>query len=563
MPEKIRFLPEEERKRQKTAETLKAEGGIFFYEIKDSKTGEIKRYVNILGVTLETYATQEDIEVIKKEIVLSKIDQKLLRIIAESYKLREALMFEGDPGVGKTFLMKKFVQLIHGKDAPILELVGTPRTSELEILGHWAPASSAKESRDPVVQDTLRRYEELYEKYQNINDEYDKRYKKLKEDLDNGTISKDEFNKKFEELNKWYYPLQERYATELQMLYQRSQHKTEWEFKEGALLQAYSGRGGKGYILIVDEFNLIPSNYQQIFLQICGEKGILSNSISFWGNTGKTVYPRGKDTWICFASNFPEKTPGRSEVVGPMTDRLVWKAISSEEAEEKKEIIIKTAGGRLKERQKKVTELVSEVVSIPVEKGLAWDEVLDGQLGEQIADVVYLLDKEFTKYYQSVGDVISIKGEKRRRTQQFEFSGRNPLRMFNYLDHFQVIDPKTGMIDFTKTLKNAYERYYLSRLVDIDARKKMQSVFDEIMTGDIGKIEFEGVTRTRKEVFDILVERSSITEEERKKMEEKRKKEEERELKQAKFNAQDAIESLLNNPDIPESVKNLLSKIKI
>ena len=46
-------------------------------------------------------------------------------------------------------------------------------------------------------------------------------------------------------------------------------------------------------------------------------------------------------------------------------------------------------------------------------------------------------------------------------------------------------------------------------------------------------------------------------------MEEKRKKEEERELKQAKFNAQDSIESLLNNPDIPKSVKNLLSKIKI
>jgi len=583
MSEKIRFQSEEERKEQEIVRTLKAEGGIFFHEAEDSKTGEKKCYVNILGVEVETYATKEDIEAIKKELVLSEVDQKLLRAIVESYKLREPLMFEGDPGVGKTFLMKKFVQFIHGKDAPILELVGTPRTSELEILGHWAPASSAKESKDPVVQDTVKRYEQLNEEYQNINDEYDRRYKQLKQDLDNEKISKDEFNLEFEKINKWYQPLQERYATELQMLWQRSQHKTEWEFKEGALLQAYSGRGGKGYILIVDEFNLIPSNYQQIFLQIGGEKGALSNSISFWGNTGKTRYLRGQDTWICFASNFPEKTPGRSEVVAPMTDRLVWKSISSEETEKKKTALRKTAGGRLKKRQTEVTEMKPEIVDVPVsaQEKLAWDKVLDEQLGEQIADVVNLLDEEFIKYYQEVGDSIFIKNEKRRRTQQFEFSGRNPLRFFGYLDHFQVRNPKTGMIDIVETLKKAYIRYYLDRLVDPEVRKKMLELFEEIIepsnietikkSEEIlqsggkelppGVVMFEGKIMSRKEVFDILVERVSITEEKIKKMEEEEKQKEERELKQYKFDTEDVLESLLADPKIPESIKKVIKKI--
>jgi MoxR-like ATPase len=580
MPEKIRFPSPEEKREQEIAEALKEEGGILYREEIDPETKEVKKFVNILGVEVETYASREDIETIKREIVLSETDQKMLRTIAECYTLRQPLLFEGDPGVGKTFLMKKFVQLIHGKEAPILEIVGTPRTSELEILGHWAPASKERESKDPVVQDTIRRYDQLEAEYQKANDEFDAQYKRINDEIKDGKITQEEANKQLENLLKWYKPLQERYVSELQSLMQRTTltGKVEWEFKEGALLQAYSGREGRGYILIVDEFNLIPSNYQQIFLQIGGEIGALSDSISFWGNTGKTRYVRGKDTWICFASNYPEKTPGRNEVVAPMTDRLVWKTITPEEAEKKKEVLRRTAGGRLKKRQKELTPLVPEIVSVSVEKGLAWDEVLDEQLGEQIADIVDLLDREFVKIYQEFGDKITKEGGK--RTQQFEFSGRNPLRLFNYLDHFQVRNPETGRIDFSQTLKNAFERYYIERLVNEEARKRMRELLqellepknieaikksEEVLKGGgknlpVGAVLFEGKIISRKELIEILVERASITEEEKEKLEAERREEEERELRQAKFDVQDAIDSLLRNPKIPESVKKLLSE---
>ena len=558
MSEEIRFLSPEEKEEQEIFETLKKEGGIFYRSEVDPETGEEKHFVNILGVEVETYASKEDIKEIKKEIVLSEVDQRMLRTIAECYKLRQPLMIEGDPGVGKTFLMKKFVQLIHGKKAPILELVGTPRTSELEILGHWAPASSAERSSDPIVQDTITRYNNLMREYQKINDEYDRRYQNLKKDLDDGTISQDEFNEKIIYLNNYYRPLQERYFNELQVLWQSSRDRVEWEFKEGALLQAYAGREGMGYILIVDEFNLIPPNHQQTFLQIVGEEGALSESISWWGNAGRTRYPRGKDTWICFASNYPEKTPGRSEVVAPMTDRLVWITISPEEVEKKKEVLRRTAGGRLKKRQKKFTQLVPETVFVPARKGLAWDRVLDEELGEQIADAVDLLDRAFEDYYKEIGDRITdritIEGEGRRRSQQFELSGRNPLRIYSYLDYFQVRNPKTGQIDFTETLFKAFERYYLSRLVDIEARKKMEEVFKQIMEGDIGKIKFEGKTMTRKEVLDILVERASLSEEEREKQRQE-------EVKKAQYEFTREARHLIDLPDLPEEVREQLKEL--
>jgi len=581
MSEELRFLsPEEERERE-TFEALKKEGGILYREEIDPKTNEVRRFVNILGVEVETYAPKEDIEAIKEEIVLSETDQKMLRTIAECYKLHQPLLFEGDPGAGKTFLMKKFVQLIHGKGAPILEIVGTPRTSELEILGHWAPASKEKGSKDPVIQDTILRYDKLEAEYQKANNEFDVQYKKINDEIKDGKITQEEANKRLEELLKWYKPLQERYASELQFLMQRPTltGKVEWEFKEGALLQAYSGREGRGYILIVDEFNLIPSNYQQIFLQIGGERGALSDSISFWGNTGKTRYARGKDTWICFASNYPEKTPGRNEVVAPMTDRLVWKTITPEETEKKKEVLIITLGGLLKKRLKELTPLVPEIVSVPVEKGLAFHEVLDEQLGRQIGEIVYLFDREFVKTYQEVGDKITKEGGK--RTQQFVFE-RNYLRVIDYLKHFQVRNPETGRIDFSQTLKNAFERYYIDRLVSDEARKRMREPLqellepkdmevikksEEILKGGgkglpSGAVIFEDEIVSRKELLDILVKRASMTsmtEEERKEEIERTKKKSE----QAKHDVKDVTMSALQNLNIPEEIKEGLRKRKL
>ncbi len=527
MSEKLRFQSEEELTEIETAEKLKVGGGISYERITDQETGEEKNFLNIFGVKIETYASAEEVEEIKETIILSKLDQRLLRRIAECYSLKQALLFEGDPGAGKTFLFKKFVKLVHGKDAPIQEIVGTPRTSELEILGHWAPKGMNEEEAGQY-QNLLQNFL-MSESGKGISTEFNATLDELNKELAGGNITAEEFHNKFGSLTHEYINQQ---RTQLVGFFQATtllKPGTQWEFKEGALLRAYSGNGGRGYPLIVDEFNIIPTNYQQIFLQIGGEQGSLSDSISFWGNSGKTIYKRGEDTWIAFASNFPEKTPGRSEVVAPMSDRLVWQVLPDEEYQEKKQAIKRTAGGRLSKRKQELVTSESPFLQVPVERGLEWDSVLDERLGEQLADLVDVLDTEFAKYYAQVGDSISIQGDKRRRTQQMEFSGRNALRLFSYLDRFQVRNSETGTVDFVATLKNAYEMYYLSRLADPQARDKMAKLFNEIVEGDTGKIkvkldlslkealerlaenkDIESELKTRKEVIEQLVSQVGI-----------------------------------------------------
>jgi len=508
----IRFISPEEAEENKTKDLLKENRGIFFEKHINEETGENENKVNILGVDLETYASKEEIDEIKKDILMTKLDKFMLKTIAECYKLKQPLLFEGDPGSGKTYLVKKFIELIHGENAPSLEIVGTPKTTELDILGHWAPKGLKDEDKE--------KYQEFLQKQMSstemdeINNEFNKQLEILNKQFESELIDSVKFQDEFGKLSTDYINKQKQI---MQRAAEESKFSKdgEWEFKEGALLKAYAGNDGRGYPLIVDEFNIIPSNYQQIFLQISGKNAGMSDSISFWGNTGKTVYKRGKDAWICFASNFPEKTPGRSEVVAPMSDRLVWQVIPDGDYQEKKRALKRTAGGRLARRKAEIFESDEGEIEVPVENGIEWDAVLDEKLGEQIADVVDILDEEFVDYYQQVGDSIPFGMAERRRTQKLEFSGRNPLRLFSYLDHFQVRNEKTGEIDFTETLRNAYEMYYVGRLASVKGREKMQKLFDQVMTGDTGKVEInldnshdyvEAFKEINKNTYDLIEE---------------------------------------------------------
>lgn len=464
-------------------ESLIKEGG-FIYETRLNEEGVEKNHLNILGVEIETYASKEDIEKIKSEILLSRLDQKMLREIVDSYKLNQPILFEGDPGAGKTFLYEKFIEMIYGKDCAIDTLVGSPRTSELDILGHWAPKESSVE------------YDSVMQKYQdsdipnNISEGINDQIEALNSKLNTNEISQDDFLADLDSLTKKYQEIQKKTIFKFMEDSGVKLGDSDWEFKQGALLRAYSGRDGKGYPLIIDEFNLIPSNYQQIFLQISGQNGGLSNQVSFSGNGDKTIFKRGPETALFFASNFPEKTSGRSEVVPPMSDRLIWNVLSNEEYKDKKRAIKQTAGGRLSKRKKESFGMESSSIEIPIEKGIQWDKVLDEELGEQIADIVDILDEQFVAQYEAVGDKILVNEDKRERVQKLEFSGRNSLRLFNYLDKFQFINEETGEIDFTKTLKNGYEKYYVNRIYDEKLRNKSLKIFDELMEGETGQIPF-------------------------------------------------------------------------
>ena len=558
MAEKLRYQSEDEIKEQETLEHLKEGSGIYFRQETNPENGETTNFVNILGIEVETYASEENIKEVMEGVVLetSPVDQKILRTIAKCYTLRQPVMLEGDPGLGKTFWLKKFNKLVHGKDEPMLELVGTPRTSELEILGHWAPKGlKEKETEEykAILADLMGKGE-LAQFQKKLNEELEL----LNKNFTDGDLTQEEFQAWFCEVSQKYVEESKKILLEASQMAKFLKPEAEWEFKQGALLQAYAGREGKGHILAVDEFSLIPANYQNIFLQMSGEKGGLSDAISFWGNSGKTNYKRGKDTWIAFAKNFTEKTVG-SEVTLPMTDRLVWTAFTKKESEEKLDALLDTMGGILSpEEAGLVSDLQLEGMPVLPESNLDWKNVDSKAIAKQIGPIVKLLHKEFLNFYEEVGDTIKDRKGERRRTQDMEFSGRNPLRLYSYIDKFQIRDKKTGFIDFSKTLSDAFEMYYVNHLVGDQARERMHGLFKQIMEGDTGKIKFEEQVKTRKEILAILSERASLTPEVEEKMEERSKEMQEREIFQAHHMAEDAEEKLLDNPNIPEELKRML-----
>src|SRR6056297_903241 len=277
----------------KKEETLKKEGGLLYETKKDPETGEKKNFINILGVKLETSATEKEIQEIKEDIIFSKLDKMLLRRMAECYKLKQPLLLESDPGAGKTYLLHQFVKMIHGKDAPILQINGSPKMNELDILGHWAPNNMNQEQTE--------RYEDFLQdnmssgKMKQLSDDFSQKMAKINEKLEKGEMSEEEFKEEFGLLTKEYVNMQkDLLRNEAKGKKFKGEGKGNWHFQEGPLLKAYSGNDGKGYPLIVDEFNLIPSKYQQIFLQISGHDGGLSNALHFWGSDEKNTYERGE-----------------------------------------------------------------------------------------------------------------------------------------------------------------------------------------------------------------------------------------------------------------------------
>jgi MoxR-like ATPase len=529
------------------------EGGIFFEKIKDAETGEEHSFVNIFGVPVETYASEEDIRKIKKEVVLSDVDKKILRAEAETYNLKQAFFMEGDPGAGKTFDEEVFIRLIHGMDTPILKIYGTPRTTETDILGKWAPRS--------IDENNKVAFDEEYGKIMTVGEGKEEQEKwnaavaDLQTELSGEKIDQSEYDTKFQALLTDHFQKTREALISSSILKKLVGEDAEWEFQKGPLLLAYDGNEGRGAPVIVDEFNLIPSNYQQIFLNIGGKGGGLSDSISYWGGGENPQHKRGKDTWICGASNFPEKTQGRGEVVPPMTDRVAWMTLSSAESQAKKHAIASTAGGRLSRRSAEFQKKTIEFSPV-VENGIAWDKVLGEELGETLADIVGQLDQLFCEQYEQTGDSLSVGTEKIRRHQKMEFSPRNMMRVFSYLDQMQVRDKESGNIDFAATLKSAYELYYVARLADEDARKNAGKLFEQVMKGVIGK-DKKGTTV--KDKLAELVERATATPESENRKRRQKEEEERRMAEQKKRDAEDkaqqAMEALNMKDTIPDWVK--------
>ena len=548
-PEITRFkspaeLKEEEIERKIKERGLEGEilGGIVFEEEKvvdpETKEERIKRYIYIgnpyeerpIIIKLETDATQEDVEVIKKrEIIPMRESFEILVAMAMTYKHRQPLLIEGPTAIGKTFLAEKFTELLYGRGVKPLDFYCSGQTDVSELMAKWVPRVETEEEK--------RKWEQFLE----LSGTQDKLYKIAQEVEQAEGLSPEQklalIHRRLQELAK-SAGLSER---------------TEWRLQYGAVPKAmglslnpdgsfsYDEQRGMGFILHIEEVGLAEPQVINALLKLRGERGKLAEEIQLWENGGRKI-KAGPKFWAFFSTNPPEEYLARNEVDPALARGVVFIRMGELSEESLRLAAEYYFTYKLGEKPKEKPEgCILDIWSHP-------------EIGREIAEVVSAFHSDLNKELK--------KGEKGRQ-QRIPLTLDDMARVADALIDTQIRNKETGLLDLTETLKRLIHFYYLNRLADRDLKETMEANIHELLEGDTGKKEFEGKVRTRREIFDILVERASMTEEEKGRSEQEKIERERRELEQAKHNAEDAIMSVLQNPDIPEEIKKHLREIKL
>jgi len=547
-PEITRFKSPEELKEEEIERKIKERGlegeilgGIVFEEEKvvdpETKEERVKRYIYIgnpyeekpIIIKLETDATQEDVEVIKKrEIIPMRESFEILVAMAMTYKHRQPLLIEGPTAIGKTYLAEKFTELLYGRGVKPLDFYCSGQTDVSELMAKWVPRVETEEEKRKWEQflELSGTQEKLYEIAQEVEQAESTPERKLAL-----------IHRRLQELAK-SAGLSER---------------TQWRFQYGAVPKAmglsrnpdgsfsYDEQRGMGFILHIEEVGLAEPQVINALLKLRGERGKLAEEIQLWENGGRKI-KAGPKFWAFFSTNPPEEYLARNEVDPALARGVVFIRMGELSEESLRLAAEYYFTYKLGEKPKEKPEgCILDIWSHP-------------EIGREIAEVVSAIHSDLNKELK--------KGEKGRQ-QRIPLTLDDMARVADALIDTQIRNKETGLLDLTETLKKLLEFYYLNRLADRDLKETMEANIHELLEGDTGKKEFEGKVRTRREIFDILVERASMTEEEKERSEQEKIEKKRRELEQAKHNAEDAIMSVLQNPDIPEEIKKHLREIKL
>jgi len=438
-----------------------------------------------------------------------------------TYKHRQPLLIEAPTAIGKTYLADKFTEFLYGRGVKPLDFYCSGQTDVSELMAKWVPKVETEEEK-----------------------------KKWNEFLESAE-AQIEISKIAQEAEQKEKLSQEQKLalihTRLQELAKSAglSEKTQWRFQYGAVPKAmgtirnpdssfsFNEQKGMGFMLHIEEVGLAEPQVINTLLKLRGKRGQLAEEIQLWENGGKKV-KAGPKFWAFFSTNPPEEYLARNEVDPALARGVVFKRmeeLSEESLHLAADYYFKYKLGEKPEE--KPEECILDIYNHP-------------EIGGEISKVVSAFHNDLNKELR--------KGEKGRQ-QKIPLTLDDMARVADALIDEQIRNKETGRLDLTESLKELIHFYYLDRLADQDLKETMMADFEELLNGDTGKIEFEGNVKTRKEIFDILVERASLSEEEKIKIKEQKQEEEKRRIEQARHDAEDNIESFLKNPKIPKSVK--------
>jgi hypothetical protein len=267
-----------------------------------------------------------------------------------------------------------------------------------------------------------------------------------------------------------------------------------WKFVKGSLLEAVSGSNGQGRPLFVDEFGLIPSNYQQLFLPISGRDGSLAERISVWGNGDEQQYAVGPKSWFVFATNFPERTPGRHVVTDAMASRVVWMALTDEQTASKETALITSGFGRVS-----ATQPLDGAHATPEQTPFALTD--NPELAALVSEAVAEIHSKIKAQSHNPGDRLGSGEAAEHRIQPVDITPRDAARLFRYIERFPVRDAQTGLVDMTATLRRGFARHYLARFASPERRNDIENDITESLTGSTSAVSVDGRSMSREERF--------------------------------------------------------------
>jgi len=330
-PEKIRFKSPEELKEEEIERKIKERGpegeilgGIVFEEEKvidpETKEERTKRYIYIgnpyeerpIITKLETDASREEVEAIKREIIPMKESFEILEAMAMTYKHRQPLLIEGPTAIGKTYLAEKFTELLYGRGVKPLDFYCSGQTDVSELMAKWVPKVETEEEKKIWNEflESIEAQEKIFQIAQEVE-----QAEKLSQ---GGKLAL--IHKKLQELAK-SVGLSE---------------KTQWRLQYGAVPKAmglirnpdgsfsFDEQKGMGFILHIEEVGLAEPQVITALLQIRGKRGQLAKEIQLWENGGKKI-KAGPKFWVFFSTNPPEEYGARNEIDPALARGMVFK----------------------------------------------------------------------------------------------------------------------------------------------------------------------------------------------------------------------------------------------
>ena len=430
-------------------------------------------------VTVPTKISRSDFEKIANSVLAIPETQYMMYELGLAYANRTPIMFEGGTGIGKTFVVNHFAQLLYGPATVIPDLYCNGQTDVSELMGKYVPSGLSATQVKQL-------------------DEF------LKSDA--GAALKAEMFKPRGTVD--WAQLTERAAIALGFPIQ----KGSFAFQLGILPKAMTGTmapngamletpDGPGTLLHLQEVGMAPPAILNALFKIRGEKGKLAPSIQLHEDGGRLV-EAGEGFFLVMSTNPPGKGfKERFDVDCALSRALVWKRLPDELSESSLQLVAK-----------KIFDF-TRVERNPDSAGAILDLRTTPELAQRLGDVAM-------KFHRVFGEKLDT-GEPGRR-QRIPVTIDSLWKVAEILQNHQVPKGDFSGVDVLATLKSAVQGHYIDALQDkpflitptklSDAAKATTSLgatllgsLNEILTNrSLHTIEFRDEQRTYEEIIKIL-----------------------------------------------------------